>query len=63
MLRNFGCTCTEADDGDDCIRKYADCVDSGDAIYDLVLMDFIMPSKFTYAHTMVDSPILYYNGL
>ena len=47
MLKTFGCTCLEAEDGDDSIRQYVECVESGDTIYDLVLMDFIMPSKYT----------------
>ena len=52
VLRNFGCTCFEAEDGDDCVRMYSDRVDSGDVTYDLVLMDFVMPSAYA-CHTLL----------
>ena len=46
MLKNFGCTHYEAEDGTDCMSVYAKSVEEGGPTFDLVLMDFIMPSKY-----------------
>ena len=45
MLKNFGCTHYEAEDGTDCVSMYAKSIEEGGPTFDLVLMDFIMPSK------------------
>ena len=45
MLKNFGCTHYEAEDGTDCVSIYAKSIEEGGPTFDLVLMDFIMPRK------------------
>ncbi len=46
MLKNFGCRHFEAEDGTDCVSVYSKSVEEGGPTFDLVLMDFVMPSKF-----------------
>ena len=45
VMMKFGCVCVEAEDGVECIKQYTSCMSSREPAFDLVLMDFIMPSQ------------------
>ena len=55
VMKSIGCACWEADDGVGCIRQNTSCVSNGEQNFDLVLVDFIMPSELLalFMHTYI----------